>query len=66
MQLFENAEDAGHGTLTLMVSHLSDEHARLERAGLEPGEIESATSTTLVRLRDPDGNLVVLAELKNT
>lgn len=62
LQLFENPADAGHGTLTLVVSGLRDEHARLERAGLAPGAIEPATSTSLVRLRDPDGNLVVLAQ----
>ena len=62
LQLFENPRDAGHGTLTLIVDGLRDEHLRLERAGLNPGDIEPATSTTLVRLNDADGNLVVLAQ----
>lgn len=62
LQLFENAKDAGHGTVTLIVDGLREEHARLESAGLAPGEIGSATSTILVRVRDPDGNLVVLAQ----
>jgi catechol 2,3-dioxygenase-like lactoylglutathione lyase family enzyme len=61
-QLFANPKDAGHGTLTLLVDGLRDEHSRLEAAGLAPGDIEPATSTSLVRLRDPDGNLVVLAQ----
>ena len=62
LQLFENPKDAGHGTLTLIVEGLHGEHKRLERAGLAPGTLESATSTSLIRLRDPDNNLVVIAQ----
>ena len=61
-QLFEHARNAGHGTLTLIVAAVRDEHARLVRARLDPGEVEAADDTTIVRLRDPDGNLVVLAQ----
>lgn len=62
LQLFEAPEHAGHGTLTLVVGRLREERDRLNRAGLEPGDVEAADSNSLVRLRDPDGNLVVLAE----
>ncbi|QDT14814.1 VOC family protein [Alienimonas californiensis] len=62
LQLFENPADAGHGTLTLIVDGLPAERARLEAAGLNPGPIEPANYVRLIRLRDPDGNLVVLAE----
>ena len=62
LQLFENAVDAGRGTLTLIVDDLRAEHERLTAAGLDPGDVEPATSTSLVQLRDPDGNLVVLAQ----
>lgn len=61
-QLFEQPADAGHGTLTLIVAGLREEHARLAAAGLRPGEVEPADTTSLVRLRDPDDNLVVLAQ----
>lgn len=61
-QLFENAADAGHGALTLVVSGLREEPARLAEAGLAPGEVEAADSNSLVKLSDPDGNPVVLAE----
>jgi hypothetical protein len=61
-QLFENPRDAGHGTMTLIVDGLREEHSRLKEAGLVPGDIEPASSTSLVRLRDLDGNLIVLAE----
>ena len=60
-QLFEKAEDAGHGTLTLVVEDIEGEHRRLVEAGLKPGEVEPGKNT-LVRLNDPDGNLVVLTE----
>lgn len=62
LPLVQSPADAGHGTLTLVVSGLRDEHGRLEQAGLAAGGIEPATSNSLVRLRDPDGNRVVLAE----
>ena len=62
LQLFKNSEHAGHGTLTLIVSDLHAEHERLNLAGLAPGPIEPATSTSLVRMKDPDGNLIVLAQ----
>ncbi len=62
LQLFENAKASGFGTITLIVDGLRDEHARLEKAGLAPGVIEPSTSTSLVRLHDLDGNLVVLAQ----
>lgn len=57
-QLFRDADAAGHGTLTVMVDDLAGERARI--ACLDPGEIEQATAVRIVRLRDPDGNLVVL------
>lgn len=62
LQLFEDPANAGHTTLTLIVSDLRGEQARLEKAGLKPGEVEAGDRTSLVRLRDPDGNLVVLAQ----
>ncbi|MEO1020708.1 MAG: hypothetical protein AAFY56_23970 [Pseudomonadota bacterium] len=61
-QLFKNPDAAGYGTMTLIVDGLEDEYARLKEAGLNPDPIEPATSTDLVRLRDLDGNLVVLAQ----
>ena len=62
-QLFQG-ENAGRGTLTLIVIGLQDEHRRLSEAGLEPGTIESADYVELFRVRDPDDNLVVLAQAK--
>lgn len=61
-QLHEKPEDAGRGTLTLIVDDIHDERRRLSDAGLAVTEIEPADYTTIMRLRDPDGNLIVLAQ----
>lgn len=61
VQLFEDKEKAGTSTLTLGVLPLAPERQRLAEAGLEPGPIEEAKDFWIMRMRDPDGNLVVLA-----
>ncbi|WP_226782000.1 VOC family protein [Oceaniglobus trochenteri] len=61
-QLFQNPDDAGHGTLTLFVRDLAEVHNQLCDLGLNPPGIERGDSVTIVRLRDPDSNLVVLAQ----
>ena len=60
-QLFESKEHAGHSTLTLGVLPLDAERTRLIGAGLECGPIEQAEHFHIMRMRDPDQNLVVLA-----
>lgn len=50
--------------MTLGVSDLASEHARLVELRLQPGKIEEANYVRIVRLRDPDHNLIVLAEKK--
>lgn len=62
IQLFENAPAAGKNTVTFIVSALREEHERLTSAGLRPNSIENGEQVSLVRLNDPDGNLVVLAQ----
>ena len=62
LQLYEKSEEAGHGTLTLIVDDIHEERRRLSDAGLAVTEIEPADYTTIMRLRDPDGNLIVLAQ----
>lgn len=64
MQLYEAKEHAGHSTLTLGVMPIEPERERLAAAGLEPGPVESAEDFFIARLRDPDGNLVVLASAR--
>lgn len=61
VQLFEDREKAGTSTLTLGVLPLAPERMRLVVAGLEPGPIEEADDFYVMRMRDPDGNLIVFA-----
>jgi len=66
VQLFEDKEHAGASTLTLGVLPLEPERKRIEVAGLAPGPIEETDGYFLMRLRDPDRNLVVLASAKRS
>ena len=61
VQLFEDKNNAGHSVLTLGVLPMEKEIERILAAGLEVGEVEEATSFYIMRMRDPDGNLIVLA-----
>jgi catechol 2,3-dioxygenase-like lactoylglutathione lyase family enzyme len=64
VQLFEQKEHAGHSTLTLGVLPLAPERKRLEAEGLHPGPIEETEGFFVLRMRDPDGNLIVLASAR--
>lgn len=64
VQLYQDKARAGHSTLTLGVLPLGPERARLVAAGIAAGEIENARDFFILRLSDPDGNLVVLASAK--
>lgn len=66
VQLHEEKKHAGAGTLTLGVLPLEPERQRLETAGLRPGPIEATAGYFALRLRDPDGNLVVLASARKS
>jgi hypothetical protein len=64
VQLFEQKQNAGHSVLTLGVLPLDVERQRLENAGLQLGPIEEADNYYLMRILDPDKNLIVLASAK--
>lgn len=59
IQLFEAPEHAGHCTLTVRVESLEDELKRLNWLGIVSGSIEKAENFSIMRLRDPDSNLIV-------
>jgi len=61
VQLFKSQDNAGHSTLTLGVLPMTPERQRLADAGLKVGEIEKTKDYFIMRMKDPDGNLVVLA-----
>ena len=66
VQLFEDKQHAGHSTLTIGVLPLEPERARLEKAGLKPGPIEETKGFYIMRIRDPDQNLIVFASARRT
>jgi hypothetical protein len=66
VQVYEQREHAGHSALTVGVLPLETERKRLEEAGLEPGPIEEAEDFFIMRIRDPDQNLVVFASAKKS
>ena len=66
VQLFEEKKHAGSSTLTLGVLPLEPERKRLLAAGLNPAPIEETKGYFLMRLRDPDGNLIVFASAAKT
>jgi len=53
--------DSAFGRCDYTASPIEPEHARLAAAGLARGAIERTEDYFILRLRDPDGNLVVLA-----
>jgi hypothetical protein len=66
VQLFEDKQHAGHSTVTLGVLPLEPERLRLEKAGLKPGPIEQTKDFYIMRVRDPDQNLIVFASARKT
>ncbi|WP_375688352.1 VOC family protein [Pseudooceanicola sp. LIPI14-2-Ac024] len=58
-QLHRDPTRAGLGAVTLIVSAIATERERI--VSLAPGEIEHADNFLILRMRDPDGNLVVMA-----
>jgi hypothetical protein len=66
LQLYEEKEHAGHSTLTLGVLPLEPERKRLQDAGLPPGPIEETAGYFIMRIRDPDQNLIVFASAKKS
>jgi hypothetical protein len=66
VQLYEDKKYAGTSTLTLGVLPMEPERRRLEKAGLDPEPIEETSGYFIMRLRDPDQNLVVFASAKKS
>lgn len=66
VQLHQERQHAGASTLTLGVLPIEPERQRLQQAGLQPGPIEETHGYFIMRLRDPDQNLVVFASAKRS
>lgn len=61
VQLYENKANAGKSTLTIGVLAIEPEQRRLCEQGLDLGPIEPTKDLFIMRMNDPDGNLVVMA-----
>ena len=66
VQLHEEKEHAGSSTLTLGVLPLEPERKRLGETGLKPGPIEETNGYFIMRIRDPDHNLIVFASARRS
>lgn len=66
VQLHENKANAGKSTLTIGVLAIEPEQRRLSEQELKPGPIEPANDFFIMRMRDPDGNLVVMASARRS
>jgi predicted enzyme related to lactoylglutathione lyase len=62
LQVYQNPERAGAGSVTLAVSSLDEQVWSLERNGLDPGRRMISKKVKVVMIKDPDGNSIAFAE----
>lgn len=62
LQVYQQPERAGAGSLTLSVDDLDGEVARLQRLGIDTGQRTSSDKVRTLMIVDPDGNHVAFAE----
>ena len=62
LQVYENAEHAGHGAVTLVVTDISACRTNLANLGYSEVRSVDSPSASLAILLDPDGNQVVFAQ----
>lgn len=61
LQLTSDGSLGGQGGMSLVVDDVKAERARLAAVGIALGDSVQGTYSTLAQVRDPDGNLIVLA-----
>jgi predicted enzyme related to lactoylglutathione lyase len=62
IQLWEDAEHAGHARMTIVVPVVASERARLKAEGIEPEPDQVGDWGVVAQLEDPEGNRITLAE----
>lgn len=62
IQLFADAGNAGHGTMTLVIPDMDAAKTLLAGKGVDIGAIQQGDFGRIARFKDPDGNDLVLAE----
>jgi catechol 2,3-dioxygenase-like lactoylglutathione lyase family enzyme len=63
LQLHQQPERAGRGSLTLAVGSLDTEMLQLNRWGINPGDVIRSSAQRILVIEDPDGNTISLAEM---
>ncbi len=62
LQVYQNPERAGTGSVTLAVSDLEQQIAVLKKSGIEAGATMKRAKVKVVMIKDPDGNSIAFAE----
>ena len=65
LQVYQNEERAGAGSVTLAVSDVDEQIVALKRIGIDPGRIIDGPKVKVVMIRDPDGNSIAFAQAKD-
>jgi hypothetical protein len=62
LQVYQGADRAGAGSVTLSVSNLEEQMSAIRAAGIDPGEPIISEKVKVVMIKDPDGNSIAFAE----
>ena len=62
LQVYQNRDRAGMGSVTLAVSDLDEQVVDLRNAGIEPGAPMKNPKVNVVMIKDPDGNSIAFAQ----
>lgn len=62
LQVYQNRERAGTGSVTLAVDDLDAQMAELRKAGIDPGAPMKSPTVNVVMIKDPDGNSIAFAQ----
>jgi len=62
LQVYQNPDRAGRGSVTLAVSDLDEQIVKLRGQGIEPGAPMKSPKVHVVMIKDPDGNSIAFAQ----
>lgn len=61
LQVYQNRDRAGTGSVTLAVNDLDEQIADLRKSGIDPGAPMKSPKVNVVMIKDPDGNRIAFA-----
>jgi hypothetical protein len=62
LQVYQNPDRAGTGSVTLAVTDLDEQIANLRKGGIEPAAPMNSPKVNVVMIKDPDGNSIAFAQ----